>query len=129
MTSNDKSLIEFYVLNNLPRKFDTNKITLLITDLLEDGDKVVYYISGSKFSSEIIFTREKLIIAQRFSGEWGGDLVLPYDEIHRLKIKKQNSILFFKLDLIVELEGIKFYVKKSEADNFKKILWHIFDVK
>lgn len=129
MTSNDNSFIEYYVENNLPQKFDTNKISLLIADLLDDGDKVVYYISGSKFSSEIIFTREKLIIAQRFSGEWGGDLVLPYDEIHRLKIKKQNRILFFKLDLIVELEGIKFYVNKSGADNFKKILWHIFEVK
>ena len=97
---------------------------------MSEGDRVVYYIPGNKLTSEIFFTLENIIIAQRFDGEWGGDIILPYKEIHRLKIKRQNKILFlFKLDLMVELEGITFFVKKSEADDFRKLMWNMFEIK
>lgn len=130
MKLTNNSIIEYYVKNNLTIRFDLEKVTNLISDLLSEGDKVVYYIPGNKLTSEIFFTLEKIIIAQRFDGEWGGDIFLPYEEIHRLKIKRQNKFLFlFKLDLMVELEGITFYVKKTESDDFRKLLWNMFEVK
>ena len=130
MKLTNNSVIEFYVKNNLTVRFNLEKVTSLISDLLSEGDRVVYYIPGNKVTSEIFFTVEKVIIAQRFDGEWGGDIILPYKEIHRLKIKRQNKFLFlFKLDLMVELEGVTFYVKKSEADGFRKLMWNMFEVK
>jgi hypothetical protein len=130
MKNTNESVIEFYVKNNLTVRYNLEKVTSLISDLLSEGDRVVCYIPGNKLTSEIFFTLENIIIAQRFDGEWGGDIILPYKEIHRLKIKRQNKILFlFKLDLMVELEGITFFVKKSEADDFRKLMWNMFEIK
>jgi hypothetical protein len=124
------NVIEFYCEKNLKTKYDLAKIKNLLSDLIDEDDKVVYYIPGNKLTSEIFFTLKKVIIAQRFDGEWGGDILLPYDEIHRLKIKRQNKLLFFiKLDLMVEFGGITFFIKKSEAGNFKKLMWDIFEIK
>lgn len=125
----NNSLIEYYVSNNLPINYDLSKVTNMLSDLLDEDDKVVYYIPGSKIASEIFFTLKKVIIAQRFPGEWGGDIALPYKDIHNLEIKRQNKILFIKLDLMVELKGITFYVKKSEVDAFKKLMWDMFEIK
>jgi hypothetical protein len=123
------SIIEFYVSSNLPKNYELDKITNMISDFLEEDDKVVFYIPGSKMASEIFFTLKKVIIAQRFSGEWGGDIILPYEDIHNLEIQRQNRLFFIKLDLMVKLKGITFYVKKSEVDNFKKLMWDIFELK
>jgi hypothetical protein len=130
MKLTNNSVIEFYVKNNLTVRYNLEKVTGLISDFLNEGDKVVYYIPGNKLSSEIFFTLEKIIIAQRFHGEWGGDIILPYNEIQRLNIKRQNKFLFLiKLDLMVEFENITFYVKKSECDDFRKLMWDMFKVK
>lgn len=129
MNSDNNTVFEYYIKNNLPQKFDTQKVTELISDLLDDDDRVIYYIPGSKIASEVMFTLKKVIIAQRFPGEWGGDIILPYEEIKRLKIRPQNRIFFIKLDLMVDLEGLTFYVKKSEADSFRKIMWNLFEVR
>lgn len=129
MGDSNESMIEFYVKKNLPIRHDHAKVTKMISDLLDQDDRVVYFIPGSKTASEIIFTLKKVIIAQRFPGEWGGDINLPYSDIHNLNIKRQNKIFFIKLDLMVELKGITFYVKKSEAESFKKIMWDVFEIK
>lgn len=123
------NIIEIYVKKNLPINHDLQKITNMLSDLLDEDDSVVYYIPGSKMTSELIFTQKKLIVAQRFQGEWGGDIILPYEDIHNLKIKQQNKLLFIKLDLVAEIAGTKFYIKKSEADNFKNIMWDVFEIK
>jgi hypothetical protein len=101
----------------------------MIVDLLDENDKVVYYIPGNKFTSQVFFTLKKIIIAQRFEGEWGGDIHLPYQEINKLKIQKQQYFIFKKLDLMVKIQSITFYIKKSEAEIFKKLMWNVFEIK
>jgi hypothetical protein len=107
------TIIEFYVSNNLTIRYDLKKLTNMISDFLDEGDKVVFYIPGNKMTSQIFFTLKKVIIAQRFPGEWGGDIILPYEDIHILEIQRQNKLFFVKLDLMVKLQSITFYVKKN----------------
>jgi hypothetical protein len=128
MEDSEKSIIEYYVSHNLPINFDLAKVTNMLSDLLDEDDRVVYYIPGSKIASEVFFTLKKVIIAQRFPGEWGGDIHLPYEDIHNLEIQRQNKLFFRKLDLMVKLKSITFYIKKTEVDNFKKLMWNIFEI-
>jgi len=128
MEDSDKSIIEYYISHNLPINFDLDKVTHMLSDVLDDDDRVVYYIPGSKIASEVIFTLKKVIVAQRYPGEWGGDIHLPYEDIHNLEIQRQNKLFFRKLDLKVKLKSITFYIKKTEVDNFKKLMWNIFEI-
>jgi hypothetical protein len=128
MDDSKKGIVEYYISNNLPVNFDLDKATNMLSDLLDEHDRVLYYIPGSKISSEMFFTRKKMIIAQRFAGEWGGDIHLPYKDIHNLKIQRQNKLFFRKLDLMVKLSSITFYIKKSEVENFKKLMWDVFEI-
>jgi hypothetical protein len=128
MEDSDKSIIEYYISHYLPINYDLDKVTNMISDVLDDDDRVVYYIPGSKIASEVIFTLKKVIVAQRYPGEWGGDIHLPYEDIHNLEIQRQNKLFFRKLDLMVKLKSITFYIKKTEVDNFKKLMWNIFEI-
>lgn len=129
MENSNKTVIEYYISKNLPINHDLIKITNMIADLLDEDDRVVYYIPGNKLTSQVFFTLKKIIIAQRFDGEWGGDIHLPYEEINQLKIQRQNKFFFIKLALMVKLQSIIFYIKKSEADNFKKLMWNMFEIR
>jgi hypothetical protein len=130
MDDTNSTVIEYYIKHNLPQNYNLEYISSIISELLDENERVVYYIPGNRITSAIIFTTIKIIVAQRFDGEWGGDLIVPYKEISRFKIKRQNKLFFiFKLDLIVEFEGIIFYVKKSQAYNFRKLMWDIFEIK
>jgi hypothetical protein len=129
MDNPNKTIIEYYIFKNLPINHDFVKLTSMIVDLLDEEDRVVYYIPGNKLSSRVFFTLKKIIIAQRFDGEWGGDIHLPYEEINHLKIQRQNKLFFIKLDLMVTVQSIKFYIKKTEADSFKKLMWNMFKIR
>lgn len=118
--------LETTIINGFQSDYDLETANKKLSSCLNDDEKVLYYIPGSKMTHEFFFTTEKLVIGERMPNEWGkgkgGDILLTYDKLDLLEIQSQKRVFFIKLDLHVKFGPIDLFVKKR----YSEVFWALY---